>query len=295
MSTARRPPTRYALPCAVVLIVAALTACAPPPIADDGYELVFHDDFDGDALSGIWITAPFGGSLPPSVGNGVMTLRATAANAYQWAYVASTGPRSTAEPSYPWAQSWRYGYFEARIRFTDNRWAWPAFWLFSMAKSEAWPREDCSLLNAEWDIMEGGIGGYPAAESTYAVLHRNTTDNTADGYCGIPDEQRKFRTDSGDLTTCRGGTGGLVTGRPVSGAPTSTTGRSGAYTPYDSTPSACTSCSRCSTSPSAQGAAPVRARWRCRSTGSASGSDAREGRPVCEAPVLLHARGGVAR
>ncbi len=271
VSTARRPPTRYALPCTVVLIVAALTACAPPPIADDGYELVFHDDFDGtrSAASG-----PRRHSAARSAHRreGVMTLRATAANGYHWAYVASTGPRSTAEPSYPWAQSWRYGYFEARIRFTDNRWAWPAFWLFSMATSEAWPREDCRLLNAEWDIMEGGIGGYPASESTYAVLHRNTTDNTADGYCGIPDEQRKFRTTPA-TSTCRGGTGGLVTGRPVSCAPTSTTGRSGASPRTTARPSACTSCSRCSTSPSAQGAAPVPARWRCRSTGSASGSD----------------------
>jgi hypothetical protein len=185
---------RIACASAAVLGLSALTGCAPGPIVDDGYELVFHDEFDGDTLSGIWVTAPFGGSLPPTVGNGMMTIQATAANGYQWAHVASTGPRLDIEPSYPFAQSWQQGYFEARLRFTDDPWAWPAFWLFSMAKTEAWPRENCSLLNAEWDIMEGGIGGRPASQATNTALHRNTTDNTPDGYCGILDEQRRFET-----------------------------------------------------------------------------------------------------
>lgn len=193
----RRPAHRLAYALAVLLSMPAATSCAPAPISDRSYELVFRDNFDGNTLSGIWVTAPFGGSLPPTVGNGVMTLRATAANGYQWAYVASTGPRSDTEPSYPWAQSWQNGYFEARIRFTGNDWAWPAFWMFSMAKTEAWPGENCWVLNAEWDIMEGGIGNpdgqWPASRAAYSVLHRNTTDNTDDGYCGLADEQRKFR------------------------------------------------------------------------------------------------------
>ena len=205
MARGRRESSRLAAAGVAALWVATAVACAPPPIADDGYELVFRDEFDGDSLSGIWATAPFGGSLPPTVGNGVMTIWAAASNDYQWGYVASTGPRSSTEPSYPWAQSWLYGYFEARIRFTDSAWAWPAFWLFSMAKSEAWPGENCSRLNAEWDIMENGIGnregdgGRPASRSTYSVLHRNTTDNTDDGYCGIPDEMRLFSTDFTDV------------------------------------------------------------------------------------------------
>lgn len=184
---------------AAMLWLTALGGCAPAPIADDGYELVFRDEFNGNTLSGVWVTAPFGGSLPPTVAHGMMTIRATAANGYRWAYVANTGPRLDTEPSYPFAQSWQRGYFEARIRFTDDPWAWPAFWLFSMAKTEAWPDEDCRRLNAEWDIMEGGIGGFPASTSTYAVLHRNTTDNTDDGYCGIPDETRRYRSDFTDV------------------------------------------------------------------------------------------------
>jgi hypothetical protein len=172
--------------------LALTTTCgAPPPIADSGYELVFDETFDGDAVPPHWATAPFGGSLPATVDGGLLTLRSTAANDHQWAYTASTGPRSDTEPNYPFASAWEEGYFEARLRYTDDPWAWPAFWLFSMAKTEAWPGEDCRTLNAEWDIMENGIGNrdgaHPASSWFVSVLHRNTTDNTPDGYCDIPD------------------------------------------------------------------------------------------------------------
>lgn len=185
------------------LSMSTIASCAPPPVAGTGYELVFQDEFDDGSVGAIWATAPFGGSLPPVEGNGVMTVWSAAANSSYWGYVASTGPRIDTEPSHPFAHAWRYGYFEARIRFTDSDWAWPAFWLFSLAKTEAWPGENCNLLNAEWDIMEGGIGNadgqWPASRATYAVLHRNTTDNTADGYCGLPDQQRQLRTTFPDV------------------------------------------------------------------------------------------------
>jgi beta-glucanase (GH16 family) len=190
LATLRRAGTRIGLAATLLTLV----ACAPAPVAGGGYRLVFHDDFDGDAVGGIWATAPFGGSLPATVRNGALTLTTTAANDYYWAYVASTGPRLDTEPSYPFAGAWQEGYFEARIRYSDNRWARPAFWLFSMAKTEAWPGENCARLNAEWDIMENGIGGTdgdrPASRWSVSVIHRNTTDNTPDGYCGQPDETR---------------------------------------------------------------------------------------------------------
>lgn len=187
----------------LVVVWAILTACIPAPIEDQGYELVFVDYFDGDAPGGIWAIAPYSASLPATVSDGVLTLAATADNGYRSAYLASTGPRFDTEPSYPLAQAWEEGYFEARIRFTDNPWAWPAFWLFSMAKSEAWPGEDCTRLNSEWDIMENGIGNEdgtrPPSESYYGVIHRNTTDNTPDGYCGLPDESRSVQRSYSDI------------------------------------------------------------------------------------------------
>jgi hypothetical protein len=181
---------------AAVVMASVGIGCAPAPITGGGYELVYHDEFDDGVLSGLWQTAPFGGSLPASEADGMMTIAATAANDYHWGYIASTGPRFDGEPSYPLALGWQYGYFEARLRYSDNAWAWPAFWLFSRAKTEAWPGEDCRLLNAEWDIMENGVqnanGDRPASSWNNSVIHRNTTDNTEDGYCGQPDEARGF-------------------------------------------------------------------------------------------------------
>jgi beta-glucanase (GH16 family) len=172
-------------------------------VTDGGYEVVYEDQFDGDTLGGLWAVAPHGDPLPPTVADGFLTIRTTAANNFSWGYVASTGPRLTTEPSYPYMGAWREGYFEARLRYTDSTWSWPAFWLFSAAKTEAWPDEDCRRLTSEWDIMENGVANWngqrPAAHSNVSVLHRNTTDGTNDGYCGQIDETTTFIKDFPDL------------------------------------------------------------------------------------------------
>jgi len=185
-------------------VAPAPTSTAPPtiaveqpaPISGTDYRLDFADDFDGTAPDPLWVVAPFGDPLPVTVGGGLMTLTANKGNGYRWGYVASTGSRRDGEPSYPDARAWQEGYFETRLRYTDNPWSWPAFWLFSMAKTEAWPGEDCSVLDAEWDIMENGSPhGKAARDQYYTTLHRNTSDGTDDGYCGTPDEHRKFGKD----------------------------------------------------------------------------------------------------
>ena len=179
---------------AAVLPLLPLAGCEQAPALGTGHEIVFEDHFDGDEPAPRWANAPFGGGLPATIEDGVLTLAARADNDYRWAYVASTGPRVDGEPSYPFALAWEQGYFEARIRYTDDPWAWPALWLFSMSKTEAWPGEDCRQLNGEWNIMENGVdntgGDRPASHWNVSVLHRNTTDNTDDGYCGTPDETR---------------------------------------------------------------------------------------------------------
>lgn len=181
---------------AVLALAAAPLACVPAPIAGRGYVLTFQDTFDDTTLSPLWEPAPSGDPLPPTAGYGVMTIRSTAANEHRWGLVASTGPRVDGEPNYPFIASWQEGYFEARIRYSHDPWAWPAFWLFGTAKVEAWPGEDCRHLNAEWDIMENGVdnqdGSQPATSWSFTALHRNTSDGTADGYCGVADTQQTF-------------------------------------------------------------------------------------------------------
>jgi hypothetical protein len=196
LATIRRL-VRHVGPCLALLgLAVAPSGCAPAPISGGGYELVFRDEFDDTSLSPLWAPSPVGGSLPPEVGWGVMTIRTTADNGYQWGVVASTGPRVATEPNYPFLASWQEGYFEARVRYSNEAWAWPAFWLFGGAKVEAWPGEDCRYLNAEWDIMENGVqnddGNHPANAWSFTALHRNTTDGTDDGYCGQPDVQQSY-------------------------------------------------------------------------------------------------------
>jgi beta-glucanase (GH16 family) len=179
---------------------AVLASCVAPPPTGEGFELVFVDDFDGtQPTPDVWGDAPFGGSLPATVADGVLTIQSTQANGYQWGYLASTGPRADTEPNYARPFAWQEGYFEARIRLTESAWAWPAFALFSMAKTEAWPEEDCSALTSEWDIMENGVemsdGSRPSPDWYFTALHRNTPDGTSDGYCGVIDTQRTFGKD----------------------------------------------------------------------------------------------------
>ena len=168
----------------------------PAPIADRNYRLVYENTFDGTSLDGLWAVAAHGGPLQPTVSGGVMTLRTTAANGYNWGYVASTGPRLASEPSYPFMRAWQEGFFEARLRYTDDPWSWPAFWLYSAATTEAWPGENCARRSSEWDIMENGVANWdgerPASHWNVSVIHRNTTDGTPDGYCGQSDETRVF-------------------------------------------------------------------------------------------------------
>lgn len=193
----------------VVAALGLLPGCEPGPIRGQGYEIVFEDQFDTLDTT-VWATAPYGGSLPASVTDGVMTLRTTAANGYRWGQIASTGQRrSSPEPNYPNARAWEEGSFEARIRYTSSEWTWPAFWLFSMDKAEAWPDEHCPAeggeLTSEWDIFDNGSwDGTPTGpHHFFSGLHRNTWKGKDENgnllrYCGVDDEQRTNRQELGD-------------------------------------------------------------------------------------------------
>lgn len=184
------------------------TAEGKPEQLDETYETVFYDDFSSPTASmeDIWeLHPPFTTNHPGAVtiDNGIMNLRAGDISNYEWTHVSTAGPRSSDEPNYPNMKAWNEGYFEARFRYTDTEWSWPAFWLFSSSKVEAWPGENCpsngGVFNAEWDIVENGVqNGWqhrPAGDWYMSVLHKNTTDNTPDGYCATPDEDKQFDKD----------------------------------------------------------------------------------------------------
>ncbi len=183
------------------------TPATRPAQLSGNWRTVFQDEFlSASAFANTWEQhAPFSALHPGSVAvaNGLLTMKVGEITNYDWAIVSTAGPRSAGEPSYPKMKAWREGYFEARLRYTDSEWSWPAFWLFSAAKSEAWPGEHCpskgGYFNAEWDMMENGVqNGWqhrPAGDWYARVIHKNTTDNTPDGYCAAKDEDRQFAKD----------------------------------------------------------------------------------------------------
>jgi hypothetical protein len=170
----------------------------PPPfgepvaIAGQGYRQVFRDDFDGTSLGSAWTPKQFWEDDPRpgavAVSDGTVKIR----NA--WPYYddqsITTGPYSFGDPV---EKAWEFGYFEARMKFTDATGSWPAFWLISSAHATwtNWPTCPEPDLNFELDIME-----YQGDEPTqfYGTEHRNTGD-----LCGTPDATRSVFTKPGKL------------------------------------------------------------------------------------------------
>ena len=64
--------------------------------------------------------------------------------------------------------SWKYGYIETRVKITDKKGAWPAFWMMPTdSKYGAWPK------SGEIDIMENApaIGDHRVFSSLHAEGH----------------------------------------------------------------------------------------------------------------------------
>src|SRR5205823_5750629 len=56
---------------------------------------------------------------------------------------------TTAAKDFSYAHTWRFGYFEARMRWNPVAGAWPAFWLFDPQAGHA-DRHSCEI-----DVFEG--------------------------------------------------------------------------------------------------------------------------------------------
>jgi beta-glucanase (GH16 family) len=80
-------------------------------------------------------------------------------------------------------RSFRFGYFEARMKWDAVRGAWPSFWLLSTADRYNENRPD--LLTSELDIFEGYMDDYYGPTGFTGTLHRNS-----DNDFGIPNETR---------------------------------------------------------------------------------------------------------
>jgi beta-glucanase (GH16 family) len=177
--------------------------CEPGPIAGEGYTLVWSDEFD-TLDTAVWQPEPWYASVfdwsKVSVVNSVLTLTADLTPSpphREFTTLASVGPRAAARPFHPQAKAWQEGYFEIRARCTNDPWAKLALWFMSHESANCWPdQRDCTILNAEWDMVENGVRTTFAGPSAYAdvnnvsVLHRNTSNP-----CGIQDTSRVFSKD----------------------------------------------------------------------------------------------------
>lgn len=158
----------------------------PGPIAGQGYQRVFADEFDTLDRS-TWCNRQWWESAPPagtqSVSGGVLHLLKRRADGFQNTTISSE-PCGQANP-----KSFRHGYFEARMRWPGVQGAGPAFWLFSTrhATNPDWPpinsvcarngepRAQC--LSAELDVFEG-YGRHPNVFT--GTLHRNSSGQYGD-------------------------------------------------------------------------------------------------------------------
>lgn len=147
-----------------------------------GYELVWHDEFDGDSLSQDWthevkrkfwvnqelqnyvrIYTPQGQKVT-EVSNGTLKLTAIKEGGEVYSGRVYAMRRS----------GWQYGYMEGRIKLPKGKGTWPAFWMMPV-RGNRWPAD------GEIDIMEEvGVKPNYVSSSLHATghVHSNNTQVT---------------------------------------------------------------------------------------------------------------------
>lgn len=169
----------------------------------DGYSLVWHDEFDGDALNSTdwthevkssgwvnnelqnYVSSPVDGKPVTEVSDGTLRI-----NCFKGANGKIYSGRIYAKVS----QGWKYGIMEARIKLPKGRGTWPAFWMMPVNNdfnANPWPR--CG----EIDIMEE-VGYHPNYTSSSihceAYNHVKGTQKTAERFTsGAEDDFHIYR------------------------------------------------------------------------------------------------------
>lgn len=178
-------------------------AAAERPVVDfscpvEGYNLVWHDEFDGTELNTAdwsyevqkdhWVNNELqnyvagqtpGGASTVSVKDGILSITARQENGKVYS------GRIYAKKS----TGWKYAYIEASICLPKGKGTWPAFWMMPV-KFKSWPHD------GEIDIMEE-VGANPdyVSSSLHADghVHSNNTQWTHEMYCkGAEGEFHKY-------------------------------------------------------------------------------------------------------
>ena len=161
---------RYPFTFVILLLLLAGSGCQPLIPQRDGWQLIWHDEFDGEALDPQNWTYDIGGdgwgnseleyytNRPENVrvadGNLVIEARAEKYGGRQY---------TSARLKSQYRQAWQYGRIEARIKIPRGQGIWPAFWLLGDNIDQVgWPA--CG----EIDVMEV-VGKEPA--TVYGTMH----------------------------------------------------------------------------------------------------------------------------
>ncbi len=136
-----------------ILPFGSLAAPPTPPNQAAGYSLVFYDDFTNLNLSPdgtgqyTWYQGPFWATPPnpfqASVNSSVLDLKWSNGQSPANTTVTSCSADGTH------CRAFRYGYFEARMKWDVTTGAWPAFWMIPV--ENIWGATE----NGELDIFEG--------------------------------------------------------------------------------------------------------------------------------------------
>lgn len=160
----------------------------------DGYQLVWHDEFDGDSLSSDWehVVWPKGrvnhelqaytrifspkGNMVTRVSDG--TLKITAYRERKQIYSGRVNAMRNS--------GWQYGYIEARIKLPVGKGTWPAFWMMPV-NGRHWPND------GEIDILEE-VGCNPdvVTSSLHAEGHVHTRGTQVTKEMPFPGAEGEF-------------------------------------------------------------------------------------------------------
>jgi beta-glucanase (GH16 family) len=153
----------------------------PPAIASQGYQEVFRDNFD-TLNRAVWDDHIWYDESPNPLwtpgfqeadSSGILHLRTRR----DW--IGDTGqpyPYSTITTQSS-GRTFQYGYFEARMKWSQGDGAWPGFWLYSY--QHALDEDQCKTQGGELDVMEGQ-GSEP--DIFYGTVHSNTNGCSPDDH-----------------------------------------------------------------------------------------------------------------
>ena len=170
----------------VVFVNSPLLCQTPTPIAPPqakGYKLVFADDFDTLDISpdgtgahtwfeGVWFNQKHAPLRNIFAASSILSLR------WERGQDAPDTSVTTLSRDKRQFSAWRYGYFEARMRWDAVPGAWPAFWLIPVQNATAQDLYDGTRESGEIDIFEGQ-GDRP--HTFYGTIHDwvNRQDNAS--------------------------------------------------------------------------------------------------------------------